>query len=674
MITIINPLLSASGAPDFAAVRPEHISPAIEALIERCDQALARITAPGVEPRYKSVSMALDVPVQELQMAWGIVSHLHGVVATPELRAVYAQALPKVTAMFTRFATNEGLYALDKRILSEDGSLSDEERESLKKALTGLVLSGAELQGAEKERFAETSQRMATLGREFSTRLMDATDGFVYWASEAELAGVPDDVVAALRQAGAAEGKDRLKVTLHAPSLGPVMQYAHDRALREMLYQANATRASEFGPAELNNDAVIAEIMALRQERAALLGYSHFAAVSLVPKMAGSSDQVQTFLRDLAARSRPAAGRELAELRVFAAEELGIHSLQAWDVAYASEQLRSRRYAFSEQDVKVHFQMERVLSGMFDIAQDLFGIRIQPEYMPAWHETVRTYRVERDGVLVGHFYFDPFARQGKQGGAWMNGAQPRWTRPDGVERLPLAYLITNFGRPAEGRPALLSHREVVTLFHEFGHGLHFLLTQVRTLGVSGISGVEWDAVELPSQLMENFAWEWPVLQKLTAHVDSGEPLPRDLYDKMVAARNFQGGLALVRQVELSLFDMRLHAEQIQNAQALMEEVRSEVSVITPPSYLRFQNGFSHIFAGGYAAGYYSYLWAEVLAADAWGEFERLGPLQAATGQKYLDAILGRGGSRPMDVNFREFVGREPRLESLLKQRGLAVAA
>ena len=678
MTSSSNPLLGDEAVPRFDAITPVDVAPAIATLIERCEQALEQATLPGVPADHELLARVLDVPLQALEDAWGVVVHLQSVADSPELRAAFAAAQPAVTALYTRIGADERLFALYRRVAQECAArMSGPQRKALADSLRAFRLAGAELDPGDKTRFAAIQQRAAELGRGFSNRLLDATDAFVHWASAAELAGVPDDVLAPLRAAAQRDGRDGVfKLNLQQPCVGPVLRYADDRTLRETLYRAQTTRASEFGPADLDNSALIAEMLRLRHEKAALLGYANHAEVSLVPKMADSPAQVLEFLRDLARRCRPQAERDLAELRAFAAAELGLPALQAWDLAYASEKLRQARYAFSEQDVKRHFGLDKVLPGLFGIAETLFDVRIQEEAQTAWHPAVRAFRVERAGELLGRFFLDPYARAGKRGGAWMNGARARWRKPDGALRTALAYLVTNFAAPTDGKPGLMSHDDVVTLFHEFGHGLHFLLSQVDVPGVSGISGVEWDAVELPSQLMENFAWEWSTLQRISAHVDTGAPLPRALYDKMLAARNFQSGLQLSRQVELALFDMRLHAEPARSeaVQALVDEVRAEAALLSPPAYNRFQNGFSHIFAGGYSAGYYSYLWAEVLAADAWSVFERAGALDQAVGRRYRETILEVGGSRTMNESFVAFVGREPEIGALLRQRGIAQAA
>jgi oligopeptidase A len=508
----------------------------------------------------------------------------------------------------------------------------------------------------------------------FAEHVLDATDSYAYFASAAELVGVPEDTQAAAQLAAQTEGKSGYKLTLHAPSYIPTMQYAQNRQLRERLYRAYTTRASELGNTAHNNSPVMQEILALRQEEAQLLGYHNYAEVSVVPKMAESPGQVLDFLRDLARRAKPHAQRDLSELREFARTELHLPDLQAWDIAFASEKLKEKRYAFSEQDIKPYLTEPKVLDGLFRIIETLFDVQIKTDTAPVWHPSVRFFRIERSEKLVGQFYLDPYARVGKRPGAWMDDARGRWHRPDtGITQTPIAHLVCNFTPPQNNRPALFTHDDVTTLFHEFGHGLHHMLTQVEDIGVAGISGVEWDAVELPSQFMENFCWEWDVLEHMTAHVDTGERLPKELFNKMLAAKNFQSGMQTVRQVEMSLFDMRLHAEPgSQNRiQALLNEVRQEVSVVQAPDFNRFQNGFSHIFAGGYAAGYYSYKWAEVLSADAWSAFEETSPLDPQTGLRYRQAILETGGSRSALQNFKAFRAREPQIDALLRHQGMA---
>ncbi len=675
-----NPLLSPAPLPLFDAIRPEHVGPAIDALLAQASEALELAVSDATPADYDALSRVLGVATERLGCAWGAIGHLKGVMDTPELRAAYNAQLPAITEFFTRLGADERLYAkykaIDKAIATSPAAakLDAARAQALKHSLRDFVLSGAELQGEAKTRYAAIQDEQAQLSQAFSEHVLDATDGYSHYASAAELAGVPEDVLMATRAAAEAEDRDGHKLTLHMPVYLPVMQYADNRELRQRLYTAYVTRASEAGPAERDNSAVMASILRLRQEEAVLLGYPSYADVSLVPKMAHDPKQVLDFLRDLAHRARPYAERDLAELREFTAQHLGITDLQSWDSAYASEKLKEARYAFSDQEVKQYFTEPKVMAGLFRIIETLFEVAIRPDVAPVWHESVRFYRIERAGQLVGQFYLDPYARPGKRPGAWMDDVRGRWQRPDtGALQTPVAHLVCNFPAPVGDKPALLSHDDVQTLFHEFGHGLHHMLTQVSELAVSGISGVEWDAVELPSQFMENFCWEWEVIKHMSAHVDTGAALPQALFDKMLAAKNFQSGMQTLRQVEFSLLDMRLHAEAGSDTriQQVIDEVRDEVAVLKPPAFSRHQHTFSHIFAGGYAAGYYSYKWAEVLSADAWSAFEEEGVLNPDTGRRYRQQILEAGSARDAIDNFKAFRGREPTIDALLRHQGMA---
>jgi oligopeptidase A len=684
----MNPLLDTTGLPRFAEIGPAHVSPAIDALLANANAALERATAQTTPADYDALSAVLDVATESLGRAWGAVGHLNAVADAPELRAAYNENLPKVTEFQTRLGADERLYAKYKAVLAGPGAarLTPPRRKALANALRDFVLCGAQLQGAAKERFAQVREELAELAQRFSENVLDATDAFALYATPQELEGVPEDVLQATRvdaesarAAGAAPGAVHC-ITLQFPCYHPLMQHARNRALREKVYTAYVTRASELGPAGRDNGGVLQRLLELRQEEAQLLGWPSYAALSLVPKMAESPQQVIAFLRDLARRARPAAERDLAELRAFARDELGLPELQAWDIAFASERLKEQRYAYSEQEVKQYFTEPKVLEGLFRIVQRLFDVRIRPDAAPVWHPSVRFHRIEREAdgerapQLVAQFYLDAYARPGKRSGAWMDDVRGRWHRPDGTLQTPVAHLVCNFAAPLAGRPALLTHDEVLTLFHEFGHGLHHMLTRVDDLGVSGIAGVEWDAVELPSQFMENFCWEWQVLQHLSAHADSGEPMPRALFDKLLAAKNFHSGLAMLRQVEYALVDMRLHLEPDapQRIGEIAAAVREEIALLKPPPFARPLHSFSHIFAGGYSAGYYSYKWAEVLSADAWSAFEESpgGALDVATGRRYREQVLEAGGSRSAMETFKAFRGREPRIDALLRHQGL----
>ncbi len=670
-----NPLLDFSGLPRFAELKPEHVAPAVDELLAAGRETIARALA--APTTWDSFIAPLEDANERIGRAWGQVAHLHAVLDSPALRDAYNASLPKITQYWTELGQNQQLFEKYKALAAsaQFSGLSQARKRIVENALRDFRLGGAELPPEKKVRYAQIQEALAAAGAKFSENVLDATNAFTIVVDEKRIAGIPHDVLDAARQAAAREGKDGWKFTLHAPSYLPVMQYADDRALRETLYREGVTRASEFGKPEWNNTPLIARIVELRRELAQLLGYASYAQVSLVPKMADSPEQVLGFLADLARRARPFAEQDVSELRLFAKDKLRLKELEAWDVAYASEKLRLERYAFSDQEVKQYFPEDVVLRGLFRVAETLYGIAIRASQAPLWHEDVRFFEVrDRAGALVGQFYMDLYARDTKRGGAWMDDAIAR-RRKAGALQTPVAYLTCNFSRPVGDKPALFTHDEVLTLFHEFGHGLHHLLTRVDELGVSGISGVEWDAVELPSQFMENFAWEWDVLRHMTQNVETGAPLPRELFDKMVAAKNFQSGLAMLRQIEFALFDMHLHYDFDPAAGRtpleLLNEVRDKVAVLKPPSYNRFPNNFSHIFAGGYAAGYYSYKWAEVLSADAYSVFEEKGGLDPVTGERFRDEILAVGGSRPAAESFRAFRGREPTVDALLRHNGMS---
>ena len=683
-----NPLLDFSDLPLFDQIQPEHVAPALDQLLASANAALDTVTQPDFPAQWSEIAKALDVSTEQLSRAWGAVSHLNSVADTPALRAAYNEALPRVTEFWTRLGADERLYAKYKAV--DVSQLNLEQKQAHRNAMRNFVLSGADLVGEQKERFAHIQERQAEISQKFSENALDATDAYAYYATADELDGVPGDVQQTARAAAQAEGKDGYKLTLKMPCYLPVMQFATRSALRERLYRAYVTRASdqaEGDAIQFDNSAIIREILALRREEAQLLGYANFGEVSVVPKMAQSPLEVTRFLRDLGARARPYALKDVADLRSFAAEHLGLNDPQPWDWSYVGEKLKEARYAFSEQEVKQYFTAPKVLAGLFKIIETLFEVSIRKDSAPVWHPSVEFYRIERPGnaadaprQLVGQFYLDPAARTGKRGGAWMDDVRARWLRPDtGLLQTPVAHLVCNFADGVNGQPPLLTHDDVTTLFHEFGHGLHHMLTQVNERDVSGISGVEWDAVELPSQFMENFCWEWDVLKHMTSHVVTGEALPRVLFDKMTAAKNFQSGLQTLRQIEFSLFDMLLHTDHdpAQDFMPLLNQVRAEIAVLQAPAFSRTAHTFSHIFAGGYAAGYYSYKWAEVLSADAYAAFEETagadGLPNIETGRKYRQAILEAGGSRPAMESFKAFRGREPTLDALLRHQGMAEA-
>ncbi len=674
----MNPLLDFTGLPRYSEVKPEHVSPAIDQLLADNRALIEQLAADTTQSTWEGFVQPLEDANERLARAWGQVSHLHSVLDSPELRAAYNENLPKITQYYAELSQHEGLYRKFKALAAsaEYASLSAPRRRIVDNELRDFRLGGAELAAEQKARFKAIQEELARLSAKFEENLLDATNAWSkFITDEAELEGVPDDVRQMFAEQARTEGKAGWKLTLQAPSYLPVMQFCANRRLREEMYRAYVTRASEFGPAELDNTPLIAQILKLRQEAAHLLGYPDYAHVSLVPKMAQTPAEVLDFLEALARRARPYAERDMAELRAFAARELGLPELAAWDVAYASEKLRQARYAFSEQEVKQYFQEPKVLGGLFRLIETLYGLTIRASEAPVWHESVKFFDIrDRTGALIGQFYLDLYARESKRGGAWMDDTITRRRTRAGIQT-PVAYLNCNFSPPVGGKPALLTHDEAITLFHEFGHGLHHLLTRMEDLGVSGINGVEWDAVELPSQFMENFCWEWEVLKHMTAHIDTGEPLPRALFDKMLAAKNFQAGMQTVRQIEFALFDMHLHHDFDPNGSKrvleLLDEIRARVAVVIPPAYNRFPNNFSHIFAGGYAAGYYSYKWAEVLSADAYSLFEENGVLNPEVGHRFWSEILAQGGARPAIESFKAFRGREPTIDALLRHNGMA---
>ena len=680
-----NPLLDFSGLPRFDAIEPAHIAPAVDWLLADARRVVEAVAADTRPATWQTVVVPTEEPLEHLDRAWTAVRNLNQVVNTPALRDAYNANLPKITAFYTDLAQDLRLFERFRALAASNayGSLDAARRRLIENELRDFRLGGAELPADRKPRFKAVQEELAQLSAKFDDNVLDAENAWSKLVTDAStLAGVPDDVIAAAKAAAAADGQPGYKLTLRMPCYVPVMQYADDRALRAEMHRAMATVASDLGGNDAwDNTPVIKRILELRREEAVLLGYRNFAEVSLVAKMAQSPDEVLKFLRDLARRARPFAERDYREVEEYARTTLGLADFAPWDVAYASEKLKAARYAFSEQDVKQYFPEDRVLAGLFRVVETIYEVKIEPAQASTWHPTVRFFRIrDRAGELVGEFYLDLYAREGKQSGAWMDDAINR-RRLDGRVQHPVAYLTCNFPGPVDGKPALLTHREVVTLFHEFGHGLHQLLTRVEILGVSGIQGVEWDAVELPSQFMENFTWEWDVLEHMTAHVDTGEPLPRALYDRMLAARNYQSGMATVRQLEFGLFDMLLHTAydpdgggEYATPQAVLDAVRREVAVVPKPPYDRFMHAFGHVFAGGYAAGYYSYKWAEVLSADAYSLFEEAGVLSPSAGARFRDEVLARGGSRPALESFVAFRGRPPQLDALLRHNGMTMSS
>ena len=670
-----NILLNLKDEPRFDLIRPRDIRPALETAMAEARAAIADIKAQN-ETTWENTADRLTDQTERVGRIWGVVSHLNAVVDTPELRAEYNAMMPEVTAFFTEIGQDIELYARFKAIkASAEYAVLDEARKTkLEHDLRDFVLGGAELPPGQQGQLAALNTEGAQLAAAFSQNLLDATDAFaLYFSDDRRLGGLTDDEKAMFAAAAQTDGKEGYKIGLQIPHYLAVMKHADDRELRAEIYRAYATRASELGKPEYDNTANITRRLEIALAEAKLLGFANYAELSLATKMAESPAKVLSFLRELAAKSKPFGERDLAEVQAFAKERLNLDKPEVYDITYASEKLREAKYAFSETEVKRYFPADKVLAGLFGQIGRLYGVRLRERSVPVWHPDVRYFELEKDGETIGGVYMDLYAREGKRGGAWMNDYKGRRHLPDGSVQLPTAYLVCNFAPPVNGKPAYLSHDEIVTLFHETGHGLHHLLTRVDELGVSGINGVEWDAVEMPSQFMENFAWEYDVLAAMSAHEQDGQSLPRELFDKMLAAKNFQVGLFLARQIEFGLFDMLIYSEtdagRLKNWMQTLHDVRSEVAVIRQPDYNRFPQSFGHIFAGGYAAGYYGYAWAEVLSADVYAAFEESGDPQA-TGARFWDEILSRGGSRSAMESFKAFRGREPKPDALLRHLGL----
>ena len=693
-----NPLVTfGRGIAAYSEVKPEHIAPAIEYLLKHAQDAVDVAVNANTVPSWDALAEPLEDATESLGRSWGVISHLNSVADTPELRAAYGEMLPKVTAFFSSLGQNLDLYKKFKELSKSPdfAKLSSAQKKVIENSLRDFRLGGAELSDADKPRFAQIQDEQATLGKAFSDHVLDATDGFVHLVTDkADLAGLPEDVVAAAADTAQQKNLQGWAFTLHFPSYYPVMQYSENRALRRLMYEAYVTRASELAPQyakgklDWDNTQNMLEQLRLRDEEARMLGFKNYAALSLAPKMANSVEEVDSFLTNFAQKAKPFALKDWQELSEFAKNELSIaDGLEPWDVAFASERLKQERYSFSENELKQYFPLPKVLDGLFQVIQTLFGVKIEAANLPIWHADVQSFSVKNGaGNIVAYFYLDPYARPGKRGGAWMDDARGRRVLPNGEIQIPVAYLVCNFAPPVKVdgvlRQPTITHDDVITLFHESGHGLHHLLTQVSALGVSGINGVEWDAVELPSQFMENFCWEWEVLEKMTAHAETGKPLPRELFEKILAAKNFQNGYMTLRQIVMSLTDWRLHSSlDTKNAknQAVLDLSRAiadQFNVIPQPAISRWINTFSHIFAGGYAAGYYSYKWAEVLSADVYSAFEEAAKLTGSvldqkTGTRYREEILEVGGSRPAAESFKAFRGREPSIDALLRHGGLA---
>ncbi len=672
-----NPLLNITDLIDFPAIKPEHVVDGMKALIADAESTLKTVTAQETPATWDDVITPLENKTLALSRAWGAVSHLMSVCDSPALREAYNQALPLVTQFWIGLSQST---LSDKYLAIKESpkfsDLSATRQRIINEELVEFKLAGAFLNDEGKAKLKAVKEALAKESQKFSENLMDATNAYgLIVENKKDLAGIPEDDIASFKEAAEAENEEGYKITLQVPHYLAVLRYAQNRKLRETLYHAYVTRASEFdNDGKFNNNDVMTRIVELRQSEAAILGYQNYGEVSLATKMASTPDEVVTFLRDLAKRSLAQAKVEVEEVKAFAREKLGIADPQSWDLTFASEKLREARYAYSDQEVKQYFTEPAVFSGLFGLVQKLFSIRIVPDTAPVWHPDVKFFRIENaQGEKVAQFYMDLYARANKRGGAWMDNDRVR-RRVNGHLETPTAYLVCNFSKPVGNKPALLTHDDVLTLFHEFGHGLHHMLTRVEDAAASGINGVEWDAVECPSQFMENFAWDWTVVEKLTSHVETGQPIPKALYEKLLAAKNFQSAMAMVRQLEFGLFDMLLHTQfdpQTDTIQGLLKAVRKEVAVTDQPDYNRFPNSFSHIFAGGYAAGYYSYKWAEVLSSDAFSLFEETGVLNPETGKKWLDEVLAVGSSRPAMDSFVAFRGRKPTIDALLRHSGIA---
>jgi oligopeptidase A len=681
-VTAANPLLQEFDLPPYSAIKPEHVQPAIEQILADSRAAIAELLAADQSaPSWESLVLVLDELGERLGRAWSPVSHLNAVCNSAELRAAYEACLPALSEFSTEMGQNPKLFAAYQALANSPAAAGFDvaQKTILEHALRDFRLSGIDLPPAEQQRYGEIQRDLSELTSRFANQVLDATQAWtLHLTDEAALAGLTDSAKAQMQQAAEAKGLDGWLVTLEFPSYYAVMTYAEDRALREQVYTAYATRASDQGPNAGQNDngPVMQQILDLRQELAKLLGFGNYAELSLATKMADSTEQVLSFLRDLGVRAKPFAQQDLEQLRAFAAEQ-GCNDLQSWDVGFYSEKLRQQRYSLSQEEVRAWFPIDKVLSGLFAIVERLYGIQIRElSDFDSWHPDVRLFEISEHGEVLGRFFFDLYARANKRGGAWMDGARSRRRTASGELITPVANLVCNFTPAIGGKPALLTHDEVTTLFHEFGHGLHHMLTRVEHVGASGINGVAWDAVELPSQFMENWCWEPEGLALISGHYQSGEPLPQELLEKMLAAKNFQSGMMMARQIEFSLFDFELHASHGDGRSVLevLEAVRDEVAVLRPPVWNRFANSFSHIFAGGYAAGYYSYKWAEVLSADAFSRFEEEGVFNPETGRAFREAVLARGGSQAPMVLFVDFRGREPSIDALLRHLGLSEEA
>ncbi|MEI8657916.1 MULTISPECIES: oligopeptidase A [Vibrio] len=677
-----NPLLSFTDLPPFSDIKPEHVKPAVEQAIEDCRAKIEQVLEGNTQPTWENVIAPIEEVDDRLSRLWSPVSHMNSVMNSDELREAYESCLPILSEYGTWVGQHKGLFEAYKEIKNSEAftTLSQAQKKTIKDALRDFELSGIGLPKAEQKRYGEISKRMSELGSKFSNNVLDATMGWTkHITDKNELAGMPESALAAAQAAAEGKGLEGYLLTLDIPSYLPVMTYCDNQALRKELYEAYVTRASDRGPnaGKWDNTENIAELLKLRYEVARMLGFNTYSEKSLATKMAETPDQVLSFLNNLATKVKPQGEREVQELREFAEQEFGVTSFELWDIAYYSEKQKQKLFKISDEELRPYFPENKVVSGLFEVLKRVFGMKVQErEGVDTWHESVRFFDIfDSNDVLRGSFYLDLYAREHKRGGAWMDECRVRRINANGELQTPVAYLTCNFNRPVGDKPALFTHDEVVTLFHETGHGIHHMLTQVDVSSVSGINGVPWDAVELPSQFLENWCWEEEALAFISGHYETGEPLPKEMLDNMLAAKNFQSGMFILRQLEFGLFDFTLHTtydpEVGPQVLETLAEVKKKVAVLPSLEWNRFSHSFSHIFAGGYSAGYYSYLWAEVLSADAFSRFEEEGIFNAETGASFLNNILEMGGSEePMEL-FKRFRGREPQIDALLRHSGIA---
>jgi len=677
-----NPLLVSNTLPQFSKIEPKHVKPAVEKAIEACKAVINEVLSNNTEYTWQNLVAPIDEVDDTLGKLWSPVSHMNSVVSNDELREAYESCLPLLSEYGTYVGQHQGLYKAYKQLAESTHyqMLDIAQKKVIDNALRDFALSGIALPADKQARYGEIVTRMSELGSTFNNNLLDATQAFtVHITDESELSGLPQSAKDASAALAESQEKKGWLFTLDFPSYLPVMMYCDNQKLREKMYHAFVTRASDLGPnaGEFDNSEVMAEMLALRHEIAQLLGFNNFAEKSLATKMAESSEQVFSFLKDLAAKSKPQGTQELEQLKTFAKQEYNIDHLNAWDLPYYSEKLKQARYSISDEELRPYFPEQTVISGLFEVVSRLFGLSIKArEGVDTWHKDVTFYDVyAQDGTLRGSFYLDLYARAKKRGGAWMDDCIGRRALADNTVQLPVAYLTCNFNGPVGDKPALFTHDEVVTLFHEFGHGIHHMLTQVDAASVAGINGVAWDAVELPSQFLENWCWQPEALAFISGHFETGEPLPQVMLDKMLAARNFQSAMQMLRQLEFSLFDFTIHAEfspeKGDEIQSVLNQIREHYAVVQAPEFNRFQHSFGHIFGGGYAAGYYSYKWAEVLSSDAFSKFEEDGVFNKETGRSFLTNILEKGGSQEPSELFKAFRGREPNIDALLRHSGIS---